>query len=91
MWCRAIARVVAFSIVVIGAGRLAGAEQAVALLPPPSAVPLISTPQTGGGATSCVNSCQSRHDQCRVSTKGAPGCDSDRQRCLEGCLTKRQR
>lgn len=40
---------------------------------------------------SCASLCRQRHNQCRISTRGAPSCDADLQRCLKGCLaTKRQ-
>jgi hypothetical protein len=39
---------------------------------------------------SCASLCRQRHNQCRISTRGAPRCDADLQRCLKGCLaTKR--
>jgi hypothetical protein len=39
---------------------------------------------------SCASLCRQRHNQCRISTRGAARCDADLQRCLKGCLaTKR--
>lgn len=86
---RARARVVALLVAVCGIGAATAADQSLALLPVPR--PPASALTGHGADLSCVNSCQSRHDQCRVSTKGAPGCDSDRQRCVESCLVRRQR
>ena len=55
-----------------------------------------SIPMAAQGAivvaeASCASLCRQRHNQCRISTRGAPRCDADLQRCLKGCLaTKRQ-
>jgi hypothetical protein len=35
---------------------------------------------------SCASLCRQRHNQCRISTRGAPRCDAELQRCLKGCL-----
>ena len=40
---------------------------------------------------SCASLCRQRHNQCRISTRGAPSCDSDLQRCLKGCLETKRR
>jgi hypothetical protein len=65
------------------------------------ALPLQSEWRGGGGPVvrnamvvteaSCASLCRQRHNQCRISTRGAPRCDADLQRCLKDCLaTKRQ-
>jgi len=40
---------------------------------------------------SCASLCRQRHNQCRISTRGAPRCDADLQRCLKGCLGETKR
>jgi hypothetical protein len=40
---------------------------------------------------SCASLCRQRHNQCRISTRGATSCDADLQRCLKGCLATKQR
>ena len=40
---------------------------------------------------SCTSLCQQRHNQCRISTRGAARCDADLQRCLKGCIATKQR
>jgi hypothetical protein len=40
---------------------------------------------------SCASLCRQRHNQCRISTKGSPRCDSDLQRCLQGCIATKRR
>jgi hypothetical protein len=40
---------------------------------------------------SCASLCRQRHNQCRISTRGAARCDSDLQRCLKGCLATKRR
>ena len=40
---------------------------------------------------SCASLCRQRHNQCRISTRGAPTCDADLQRCLKGCLETKRR
>jgi hypothetical protein len=40
---------------------------------------------------SCASLCSQRHNQCRISTRGSPRCDSELQRCLKGCLASKGR
>lgn len=40
-------------------------------------------------AGQCVQQCRSAHNQCRISTKGSPGCDSQLQACLDSCRSQR--
>lgn len=40
---------------------------------------------------SCASLCRQRHNQCRISTRGALSCDADLQRCLKGCLETKRR
>jgi hypothetical protein len=40
---------------------------------------------------SCTSLCQQRHNQCRISTRGAARCDADLQRCLKGCIATKKR
>jgi hypothetical protein len=40
---------------------------------------------------SCASLCRQRHNQCRISTRGAPRCDADLQRCLKDCLASKRR
>ena len=55
----------------------------------PDALPAIQTPVVVADSSSCASACQAKHDQCRVSTKGGPDCDAERQRCLQACLTRK--
>ena len=34
----------------------------------------------------CRSSCLAEYNQCRLSTKGSPECDSRYQACLQSCL-----
>ncbi len=36
-------------------------------------------------ADQCVQQCRSDHNQCRISTKGSPSCDSQLQACMDSC------
>jgi hypothetical protein len=47
---------------------------------PPDAAPIVVA------EASCTSLCRQRHNQCRISTRGSPRCDSELQRCLKGCL-----
>jgi hypothetical protein len=68
------------------------ADEPLALLPSRNASPAISAPVLVAEQSSCASTCQARHDQCRVATKGSPSCDSERQQCLQACLaSKKQR
>lgn len=40
---------------------------------------------------SCASLCRQRHNQCRISTRGAARCDADLQRCLKGCIATKKR
>lgn len=65
---------------------LAAAEQsrpAEAL--PPEDAPLVVA------EASCASLCRQRHNQCRISTRGAAHCDAELQRCLKGCLATKRR
>lgn len=42
-------------------------------------------------ATGCADACRQRHNQCRIAKRGAPSCDAELQRCLQGCLAGRRR
>jgi hypothetical protein len=54
-------------------------------------VPITSRDAMVVAEASCASLCRQRHNQCRISTRGAPRCDADLQRCLKDCLaTKRQ-
>lgn len=55
----------------------------------PYALPAVSAPAPVADASSCAGLCQARHDHCRVSTKGGPACDGERQRCVQACLAKK--
>jgi hypothetical protein len=57
----------------------------------PGALPAISAPAVVASHASCAGTCQSRHDQCRVATKGGPDCDGARQQCLQSCVARRMR
>lgn len=39
-------------------------------------------------ANSCVAQCRAAHSQCRIATKGSPGCDRKLQACLRRCLNR---
>lgn len=79
-------------IAVLGAfaGPASGGDQP-ALEPSPFALPAVTAPAPVSDGSSCAGSCQTRHDKCRVSTKGEPNCDSDRQRCLQTCIIRKSR
>ncbi len=40
---------------------------------------------------SCTSLCRQRHNQCRISTRGAAKCDGELQRCLKGCIATKKR
>ena len=40
-------------------------------------------------ADQCVQQCRNAHNQCRISTKGSPSCDSQLQACVDSCRTQR--
>jgi hypothetical protein len=40
-------------------------------------------------ADQCVQQCRSDHNQCRISKKGSPSCDSQLQACMDSCRTQR--
>jgi hypothetical protein len=40
---------------------------------------------------SCASLCRQRHNQCRISTRGAARCDAELQRCLKGCIATKKR
>ena len=40
-------------------------------------------------APSCRTSCLQEYNQCRLSTKGSPACDSQYQVCLQSCVVHR--
>ena len=55
---------------------------------------MAQAPVTGGSpvvaqSPSCRSSCLSEYNQCRITTKGAPTCDSAYQVCLQSCLVQR--
>ena len=62
-----------------------------ALEPSPYALPAVSAPAPVSDAPSCAGVCQARHDKCRISTKGGPDCDNDRQRCVQACIVRKGR
>ena len=37
-------------------------------------------------ADDCASQCRSRHNQCRLQTKGSPSCDVQLQGCLQSCF-----
>ena len=67
----------------------ASGTETARLRPSPDALPAIQAPAVVSDTASCASACQVKHDQCRVSTKGGPDCDAQRQRCLQDCLTKK--
>jgi hypothetical protein len=73
------------------ASSLAPAAAQDPLRPSPNALPAIQAPAVIAQDGSCVSACQTRHDQCRVQTKGSPTCDAERQRCLQACLAAKKR
>ncbi len=40
-------------------------------------------------ADQCVQQCRNAHNQCRIETKGSPGCDSKLQACMDVCRSQR--
>lgn len=38
----------------------------------------------------CAANCRQQHNQCRIATRGASRCDTQLQRCLQGCLGKKK-
>ena len=40
-------------------------------------------------ADQCVQQCRAAHNQCRISTKGSPGCDAQLQACMDSCRSQR--
>ena len=88
---RSIYGTMAGTLMLVGAVACLAADQPTTLRPSPGAFPAISAPATVADASSCVSNCQARHDQCRVATKDAPGCDAERQRCLQSCLAGKRR
>jgi hypothetical protein len=53
--------------------------------------PAVSRDGVRVAEASCASLCRQRHNQCRISTRGAPRCDADLQRCLKGCLDETKR
>ena len=87
------ALILVVSILVAAAGR-SPALQATETASPQStseALPTVAARSTHATSASCAGTCQSRHDQCRVTTKGGPDCDNERHRCIESCVTRRTR
>lgn len=78
-------------IVVLAGAASAGAAEPAALQTAPSALPAVSAPAVVADNSSCAGTCQTLHDQCRVSTKGGPDCDSERQRCVQRCIARKSR
>lgn len=56
-----------------------------------SALPAASREGIVVAEASCASLCRQRHNQCRISTRGAPRCDAELQRCLKGCLGETKR
>lgn len=80
------------SLALLPMGAVSAAAEPENLHPSPNASPAISAPVLVAEQSSCANTCQTRHDQCRVATKGSPSCDTERQQCLQACLaSKKQR
>jgi hypothetical protein len=40
-------------------------------------------------ADQCVQQCRSAHNQCRITSKGSPSCDSQLQACMDSCRSRR--
>lgn len=55
------------------------------------ATPLAADEGVVVAEASCASLCRQRHNQCRISTRGAPRCDAELQRCLKGCLGETKR
>jgi hypothetical protein len=79
------------SLAALSISAVGNAAEPESLQPSPNARPAISAPVLVAEQSSCANTCQARHDQCRVATKGSPSCDAQRQQCLRACLAKKQR
>ena len=58
---------------------------------PGSSAPVASHEAMVVAEASCASLCRQRHNQCRISTRGAPRCDAELQRCLKGCLEETKR
>ena len=35
----------------------------------------------------CAQSCQTKHNECRIRTKGAPACDAQLDACRQSCIS----
>ncbi len=76
-------------LIAAGPGHFASAAETAQLQPSPFALPAERGPVVVA-EDSCANACQTRHNQCRVETKGSPACDEVRQRCLQACIAKKK-
>lgn len=85
---RIISGLIAVCAVVAVAQSVAGSKTAP-LGHSPEALPAVRAPAVVADSSSCASACQAKHDQCRVSTKGGPDCDAERQRCLQACLSRK--
>lgn len=39
-------------------------------------------------ANDCGSSCRNAYNQCRISTKGSPSCESQFTSCMQGCIRR---
>lgn len=61
---------------------LAGAIGAAVL----AALALVSVDRVTAG--DCGSGCRDAYNQCRISTKGSPSCESKFTSCMQGCIRK---
>lgn len=50
---------------------------------------LLSAMALARAESACAPACRSRHNECRLATKGAPQCDAQLQACVTTCLASR--
>ena len=55
------------------------------------AVMIASTVRLAHAADQCTTACRDRHNQCRVSTRGAASCDVALQQCVQSCVASQSK
>ena len=86
-----VLRILAAFALVTTVAVAAHAAEPAPMQPAPSAFPAISSPFIVAQDATCAATCQTEHDQCRVTTKGSASCDAARQRCLQACIASKKK